>query len=60
MESFAGASHGKSFWRHRHFAGAALRLEACATQGGGCGGPRHWILEVVRLNQRQRQQWTAS
>jgi hypothetical protein len=27
----------KSYWWHRHLAGAAHRLEACATKGGGRG-----------------------
>jgi hypothetical protein len=31
----------KSSWWHRHLAGAANRLEACATKGGGHEGPPH-------------------
>jgi hypothetical protein len=41
----------KSSWWHRHLAGAANRLEACATKGGGHGGPPHHPFHVLRVGQ---------
>jgi hypothetical protein len=42
----------RSSWWHRHLAGAANRLEACATKGGGHGGPPHYPFLVLRVSQR--------
>ncbi len=44
----------KSSWWHRHLAGAANRLEAFATKGGGHGGPPHHSFHVLRVDQGPR------
>jgi hypothetical protein len=42
----------KSSWWHRHLAGAAHRLEACATKGGGRGFQAHQLFHILGVNQR--------